>query len=264
MKKSKDKFELSAKRSVPCEELSDYAIWIYGAPKIGKTTLADEFPDTYHLLFEDGAKALAIRKTQVREWPTTRKALKAIEADDSIRNFTMDVVEAAYDMCFKHVCDKLGIDYPDELGYGKGWAKIRDEFMGTVMRAIGMPGKGPIFISHAVSGTRKTFDGDEVEDTHPALTGKILEVFSGAMDIIGYYHYRKGERVLQIRGDDNVMAGCRLRDNFRYRDGSPIKYVPLGDSEKEAYENLTAAFRNELSRPEDKGKKRTLRVKSRR
>ena len=262
-----EEFKLMKKAAEPSANLSDYAIWIYGQPKIGKTTLAREFPSSYHLLFEDGAKALRVRKTLIREWPVTRKALKAIEKAEDIGTFTFDVVEKAYDMCFKYVCGKLDVDYPDELGYGKGWAKIRDEFMAIVGRAMGMPGKGVIFISHAAGGTRKTFDGEEIEDVHPALTGKILDVFSGEMDLIGYYHFRKGKRVLQIRGDDSVMAGCRLEDNFNYTDGSPIKYVPLGDTSREAYANLIAAFNNELDPPAAvepaKKPKKSLNVKRR-
>lgn len=249
VKKKTAGLTLAAVRSQLSEQLSDYVLWIYGAPKIGKTTLAEAFPLVHHLFFEDGAKALEVFKRQVHEWPELLKYLEMLGASTAFKNITIDVVENAYEMCSQHVCAKLEIDHESEAEYGKGWKAVRKEFMDALGHAMTLPGKGCILISHASMNKRKTLEGDEIDDIHPALGGKPLELVSGAVDIIGYYQYRKNKRVLQILGDDAVMAGHRLKNRFLYTDGTPVKYVPMGNTSEEAYRLLTDAFNNKLVAP---------------
>jgi 3-phosphoglycerate kinase len=124
----------------------------------------------------------------------------------------------------KYILKKLDIEHPSDLGYGKGWDAVKTPFIKALKRLLNLEDKGAVLVSHAVRGSRKTKDGDEIEDIHPNLSGKILEEVAGAVDVIGYYHIRKGGYVLQIRPTDDVMAGCRLEENFNFTDGSPIKY----------------------------------------
>lgn len=263
--KKREKWRLATKKTVPCKTLSQYCLWLYGKPGIGKTTLSDQFPGTYHFMFEEGAKALAIYATIVQSWPQFCD-LSEEWAVSEFENCSVDVVELAYQMCFDHVCKRLGIEHPTDLEYGKGWDAIKKEFMPRMLALTKIPQKGCIFVSHATLGKRKMAEGGEEEDIHPALSGKTLEQFEGAMDVIGYYTHRRGQKVLQIRGDDNVTAKCRLTHNFRYEDGSPVKFVPMGDSEEEAYANLLAGFNNELLKPvkEEEKKRPKLTLKRRR
>jgi hypothetical protein len=264
-KPKREPIKLPTEKTTPSEALSDYSIWIYGAPKIGKTTLSDVFPDTLHLMFEDGVKALELFKVQIERWADVPDVVKEIyRGKHEFQNVAVDVVEAAYELCLDHVCADMGIEHPGDAEYGKGWKAVRDEFMTYMLKLTRIPGVGCVFISHASITSRKTYEGEEVSDIHPALTGKPLEYMSGAMDIIGYYTFRRGERVLQIRGDDNVMAGCRVPERFLYADGKEIKYVPLGKTAEEAYRNLELAFENKLEPPTpEKNAKSRLRLKRR-
>lgn len=250
--KNKAKFHLPTEFSEPCTELADYTFWIYGIPGAGKTTLSQMFDDPIHVMTEPGAKALRLKPVYPRRWEQVNPIIDAIEESTEFKTATLDTVEAMYDLAWKWAQKKNGWEHPSDEGYGKGWASVSEPFLKALKRLMNLPDKGCVLISHAKNGTRKLSDGDEVEDVHPNLSGKMLEEVAGAVDVVGYYHTRRGQAVLQIRPTDEVMAKCRLEENFNYEDGGPIRYIPMGTSKQEAYANLLAAFNNELERPAER------------
>lgn len=254
---------LADEPSEVCQLMSDYTFLIYGPPKIGKTSLVNQFPDVHHFMCEDGAKALEARFRPIHAWDELQHYIQLVrnQPNHAIKTISMDVVEGAYRLCFDAVCRRLDIDHPQDAPYGKGWNAVNNEFMDCMVDAGTIPGVGAIYVAHATGTARKTFEGDEVVDTHPALSGKILDILTGKMDVIAYYHYSGKQRYLQIRGGEGIMCGCRLKKRFLWPDGEPIDRIPMGNSDEEAYENLVAAFNNELPKPEPKVKKKILLTK---
>lgn len=243
---------LPTEKSAPAADIQDYVIWVYGSPGIGKTSLAAKFDEAMCLMFEPGGKALRIYQVPINTWPEYRAYIKKLkEGGHNFKTTVTDVVELAYQMCFKYMCQKLVISHPADVeDYGKSWGLINNEFYNTLGELTSIPNMGSVLISHATSTKRKTRTGEEVEDIHPAISGKPLEALEGAVDLLGYMHIRRGKRVMQIRATDNVMAKCRLEENFRHTDGSPVVFIPLGNSSTESYENFVKAFNNELPPPE--------------
>ena len=56
---------LPTEKSKPSSRLGDYTWLIYGAKKIGKTSLVAQFPETLILSFEPGTKALEVFQTRI-------------------------------------------------------------------------------------------------------------------------------------------------------------------------------------------------------
>ena len=249
--------------SEPASEIGDYALWFYGSPKIGKTTLASMFPHAHFFMFEPGGRALRIHQKSIAKWQEFGAYIDLLnKGGHPFRTAVVDVVEKAHAMCFKYMCKKLVISHPADVeDYGKSWGKIMEEFLDKMGGIASIPNMGTIFISHAAMTKRKTRTGEEIQDIHPSLTGKPLEALEGAMDLIGYIHFRRGQRVMQIQGSDTIMAGCRLEENFRHTDGSQIVYIPLGNSKSEAFDNFMAAYNNELPPPPKETGPKKLAVK---
>lgn len=262
-KKDRQDYRLPTVESEPLERLEDFSFWIYGPPKIGKTTLTQQFRGVIHGMAEDGAKALRLFKFDIDEWQAAVAFLKLVRKTTKFGNVTIDTVEALYKYCWDYHLTKMELEHPSDGDYGKGWDGVNRPFRHLLRGFLGLRDKGAILVSHAVRGERKTADGDEIEDIHPNMSGKVLEEVAGMIDVIGYYHFRRGARVLQIRGTDEVMAGCRLEENFRYDDGTPVTYIPMGDGKAEAYENFLAAFNNELPKPAERKPKAKLKKKKR-
>ena len=148
------------------------------------------------------------------------------------------------------------------MGYGKGWEAVNSEFA-EVMDMLISSGKGIIFISHAAEKDIKTRTGDTYNIITATMSGSAREYMEGVVDIWGYYHYEGKERVLTVLGDDFIGAGHRLTERFRFTDGSRVRHIPLGHSEKESAENFVKAFENKLENAEGGVKKKKLVLKRR-
>ena len=249
----------------PLVDIGDYTLWLFGEAGVGKTSLAAQFPDAHLFMWEPGAKSLLTRWRQVKEWPEWVGYLDLLENDESVRTIVVDVLEMAYKMCFDYMCKHvMHIDHPnDENDRGKSWSRISDEFMKQMRRAMGMPGKGCVFISHAASREIKRFDGEKYDRICPNLSNSPLNMMEGAVDIMAYMYSDRNGRRLQVRPDDLVMAKCRPTDAFKWEDGSPMPSFYLGRDAEEAYQNLTAAFANQLEKPVEAAKpKKVLKRRS--
>jgi hypothetical protein len=240
---------LSTELSEPITDLMGFSMLIFGRPKIGKTTLAAQFEGIHHFMFERGAEALKIHQKYVKDWPSWKEYLKLLTDQSQFGTISVDVIERAWDRCEEWWLQDLGLDaLPDD--YGKTVGKIRKDFMQAMLAPKEAIGLGAIYLSHAKESDRTTAEGNKVKDIHANLSGKTLEEFVGAMDIVGYYTYERDQRVLQLVGDDFVHCGHRLENHFNTTKGDPIKYLPLGSSAKEGYDNLLRAFDNDI-KPEE-------------
>ncbi|HOK47887.1 MAG TPA: AAA family ATPase, partial [Bryobacteraceae bacterium] len=59
---------LPTKKTPPRANLGDYSILIYGPTKIGKTTLASQFPEALFLATEPGLNALEAYQIPITSW----------------------------------------------------------------------------------------------------------------------------------------------------------------------------------------------------
>ncbi len=236
--------------SEPKTSLLDYSLLIYGEKKIGKTSLCAEFPGAFFLMCEPGGKSLRIFQKPVAKWRDFVGYVDLLEkGGHGFKTVVVDTVDKAYERCWEHMLIKLCITHPhDENDYGKSWGLIEAEFVKQMTRLLNLP-LGVVFISHATEKKVKTLDGDEFERIEPTMQNQANKFLTGIIDTWAYYGYKDGTRQLVVDGDDYIGAGTRLQENFRHTDGTRVKRIPLGDSPKEAFAALQAAFANKLKAP---------------
>lgn len=250
------KVSLPTKRSKPAARLGDFSILMYGEKKIGKTTLAAEFPDAFFLMCEPGGRDLAIYQRAVPDWRAFRRYVQLISRDERFSTVVMDTADEAYKMCFDCMCKEMHIEHPhDESDYGKSWGRIRDEFAKQI-RILLNSGKGVIFISHSREEETKTRAGRKYNRMQTTLSGQAREILEAIVDIWVYYGYEAERRVLTLRGDEYVSAGIRVRNHFKYTDGTQIRKLDVEGSEGHAYKEFLRAFNNEIQKPTGAKKRR--------
>lgn len=256
------KLELSLPtgKNKPCEALQDYSILLYGAKKIGKTSLASMFPDTFFLFCEPGGKGLSTYSRPVRDWNEFKGYVDLIAKDKKFKTVVIDTSDYAYEYCMDYVCKKLVIDHPSDEGWGKGWKAVKKEFT-LVLTKLLHSGKGVIFISHSREEEISKRSGDKFHRTSNTMPGQAKELLEGIVDVWGFYTYEGKRRVLLIEGDDYIDAGHRLENRFKYPDGSDIRSIPMGSSKEQAFKNFLDAFENKLQKPTTTKKKLKLRRK---
>lgn len=235
---------LPTELSEPSHSIGDYSFLIYGSKKIGKTSLASQFPKSLAFMFEPGGTALRLLQQPCPSWAHFKQSIDKIPKPCPYKTFIVDTASVGYDRCMEYTCAKASIDHPSDEGYGKGWDKVKKELASQLSRLM-LINAGLVALAHDKAQEIETKSGRKFTKIMPNLTGQAESYFSATIDVIGYYHIEDNQRWLQIREDDFAVAGCRCEENFLTPDGQQIFKIPMGNSPQEAYKNLIKAFNNE-------------------
>lgn len=246
----------------PAGTLARSMIWIYGDPKIGKTTLMSKFPGVWPLATEQGHEWVSIRPpTVITSWNEFIEFCVWIQtnqprvfADGSpIYFLAIDTVDNLFKMCHDQVCSELGVQDPGEIPHGGGWGQLSKEFDRVMTKVRRWP-YGLICISHARQKEFKT-RGRKVDRYEPNIGAAGMRWCSGAADLILYAHSdekpvvnEKNEITGQIREERLLLchpqswcvAGGRMSDRLPVT--IPLSYdalikyfpdTPVEEGEKE-------------------------------
>ena len=234
--------------STPSNAMGDYSWLIFGTKKIGKTSLGAQFPGALFLMFEPGAKALAVYQVACSTWAHALGYLGLLEKAPKPLPFKTVVVDTGfecYQKCFEHVCREEKIEYPREDNYGKDWKKISNEFRAFHAR-LGALGLGLVVLCHEKMKESQTRTGNKFDMMVPNLSNAADDLYRAIIDNVAWYHYRDRERYLLLKGSDYAMAGCAAQANehFCTPRGEQVFAVPMGTSAAQAYANLSSAWAN--------------------
>lgn len=239
-------------------DLSGYITFIYGPPKVGKTTLATQMPKALLLAFERGYNAIpGVIAQDVNTWGEMKqifRELKKPEVQEAYKTIVVDTVDIAADLCQKYICNQLGIDNMGDGGWGtNSWSKYKKEFE-DVFRGLTMMGYAVVFISHSKTGTDKDQTGKEFGFTKPTTQSSALQIIENMADIYCYARMYLGtdgeeKRVLTLRSPAGSGISCGSR--FKYITPEiPLSYDALtkaiGEAiDKEAKEHGNKFVTNE-------------------
>lgn len=211
---------------------------LYGPPKIGKTTLAAQFPGVWFLATEEGQDYVECHEpTQIKAWNDDSgqsfldlcmwiEQNKPTHFGDGtpIHTLAIDTGELLFKQCHDYMVQHLGVNDLSELPYGKGWNALSDEFS-RVMAKISRWPYGFVFICHATEKEIKS-GASKIDRIQPGIMTTGLKIMYALCDVILYANVRevperdaKGdltgrlveERVLRCQPRNNLIAGDRTR-----------------------------------------------------
>ena len=203
------------------KDLKGKYVLIYGRPKIGKTTLAAEFPKNLLLAFEPGYNALNNKMVQpITRWAefmTVINQLSRPEVQEKFDTITIDTADIAWDYCEKYICaanPKDNGETPKNLAdipWGKGYDLCKKAY-DDAFRRIAMLGYGLVFISHEQIKNVKTEKGEEYQKIMPTLPDRPKLIVNRLVDIIAYLResLEDGKRYIYTRGNEKFEAGSRF------------------------------------------------------
>ena len=196
---------LPTAKTKPAMELGKQTILLYAPPKLGKSTFASKFPEAMFFECEPGLNHLEVFKLPTYKWEDFLEACKLIaKGEHSFNTLVIDTVDNAFKMCSDYVCAKHGIEYEGDMGHGKGWALVKNEWHRVLTRLASLP-YGLLLISHAVDKTIETRTGEYTKTT-PSLPDRARNVVLGLVDIILY-----GDSVSRKDAAGNVIIDRVLR-----------------------------------------------------
>jgi hypothetical protein len=200
-------------------DLSGYITYVYGMPKVGKTTLGSQMPKPLLLAFERGYNAIpGIIAQDITSWSEVRQVLRELkksEVQERFATIIVDTVDVAAVYCEKYVCSQNDVDSISQIPYGQGWNKLKKEFE-DVFRTITQLGYAVFFISHSKEASFKRPDGTEYTLIRPSVANTYNSIVENLADIYGYMHavYEDGQSKVKITlrsVDGTISAGGRFK-----------------------------------------------------
>lgn len=174
---------LPTEATKPVTELGKQTILLYGSPKLGKSSFASKAPGSLFFECEPGLNHLEVFKVPTYSWESFLEACKLVaKGDHNFKTIVIDTIDNAFKMCSDYVCAKHGIEYEGDMGHGKGWALVKNEWHRVLTRLASLP-YGLIMISHAIDKTIETRTGEYTKTT-PSLPDRARNVVLGLVDII--------------------------------------------------------------------------------
>jgi len=210
---------LNLEPSVISKDLRGKFICIYSLPKVGKTSLACQFPKNLLLGFEHGWNAISgAMAIDIKKWADLKLVLRQLEkpeAQEKYNTVTIDTVGIAWDLCEQYICAQNGVQSISEIPWGGGYSAAKKEFE-NCLRKITQLGYGLVIIAHVDKRIEKRADDSEVEILGPAIPKRAYDVVNQLVDIIGYIDITwkedgTSERWLYTRKTPTVMAGSRFK-----------------------------------------------------
>ena len=188
-------------------DLSGYITYIYGAPKVGKTSLGADMPKPLLLAFERGYNALAgIIAQDISSWSEIKQVVRELKKPENKESFStiiVDTVDVAAIQCEKYICGQNGVNALGEIPYGQGWTLLKKEFE-EVFRSIAQLGYAVYFIAHYKEGSFKKSDGSEFSIIRPSVSDTYNRIIENMADIYGYMYADRSQ-------DGSVTCGCRFK-----------------------------------------------------
>ena len=203
---------LPAKKTPPRSSLEEQTILLYGAPKIGKSTLASQFDSPLFLAAEAGLNNLEVFQVPIPTWETFLEACKDIAGGKhEFKTIIIDTVDNLFKACSGYIRIKHNIQHESDLEYGKGWGMVKDEFARALTKLSLLP-YGLVMISHSDTVEIKTRTAT-ISKAVPTHQKSARGIVLGMADIILYAESTvtdKGEvRVLRTKPSENWEAGDR-------------------------------------------------------
>jgi len=213
---------LPKSKTPPRLDLLRLIILLYGMTKIGKSTFCSHAEKALFLATEAGLNALNVFQVPILTWEDFLAASKEIaEGKHDFGPIVIDTVDNLYRLCSEYHCRKLGVTHESDLGYGKGFSIVNNEFHRRLTRLAQLP-YGLILISHAQEREVETRTGKKMR-IEPTLPGKARQIVLGLVDVILYCDT---EAATGSNGKPTVRRVMRTKPGANYEAGDRTGRLP--------------------------------------
>jgi hypothetical protein len=244
--------KLPTARKPPINDIGRHALLITGEKKTGKSAFAVQFPEHFMLEMELGnATHLDANYEDVPNFDTFEAYIKQLEQTPGYcKTLIIDEIQILYN----HICDKVRSDKRmglDEKFTYEEWRIVRGQFT-DILNRIKRLGIGVVYTAHLDEKECELRGGGRYIRMEPRMSGQCKTVtddlFKCCFTIVVEGMSDTARRFLQISRDELIEAYNCFADNFiNQATGKQLKYIPMGDSAAQAYQNFISAFNNHLS-----------------
>ena len=184
---------------------------LYGAPKVGKTTMLSKLDDCLIIDTEKGSRMIEGYIQEVNSRDELINMLIEIKdsKDVKFKYIALDTVDKIAEWAERRVCEEEGVSSIADLAFGKGYGLMREKVAKTISHFKEVA-EHLIIIGHRKVAYAVTEGNPIVIPESLDLTGKLKNVIMAGCDAIGYvYRNDKEELMVSFKANEAIEAGSR-------------------------------------------------------
>lgn len=187
------------------------ATWLlFGAPKVGKTTFAAQWPEVLILDLEGGTRYVAgayvLEIQGLKELRDVYAELRALGKNGELpyQTVVIDTIDVVNEWCEAEVCKELGIAQMGQASYGADWGAVRTRVLELIKAFAQLP-VNLVIVSHSRWAVVNDINVGHTID----LPGRLARFVLAAAENILFATVDKGERKLVFQPHEGIEAGSR-------------------------------------------------------
>lgn len=219
--------------------MAHYKMGVYGEPAVGKSVFALGWPkpffictdENYEYLKPFGAKDKD--HIQVTSWQEFKDFIKTADFN-KYDTIVIDLIEDLYQWADAEYCRKNRIDDLSDVGYGKGYKVVRNDFTYYILKVLNQK-TNVIILSHQEAAQDKTSRGVTFTSYQPSsyIPKKCWELINGKLRFFFRAHVEETnvgdtlerERLLSVRPKAHEFQINRGLDVDSLPDDIPLTYA---------------------------------------
>ena len=181
---------------------------LYGAPKVGKTTMLSKLNECLILDTENGSKMIDGHILDISSRDDLISFYTEAEAGHKFKYVALDTVDRLIEWVDYSVCSEFQVDAIADLAYGKGFGLVRQKVINNVKKL------SSLFDHVIVIGHRKTAaavdNSNAVDPESLDISGKLKNMLMAMSDAVGYVHRNEDDELkVSFQGGKSLEAGSR-------------------------------------------------------
>lgn len=217
---------------------------IYGPEGIGKSTLANQFPRPLFIDTEGSTKRLDTRRTErPTSWTMLMDQVRSVKADPSMcATLVIDTADWAEQLCMDGICAAKQISGIEDMGYGKGYVYLAEEFGRLLSLLEDVVARGVNVVLTAHAQMRKFEQPDEMgayDRWELKLQKKTAALVKEWADLLLFANYKtlvvatdKDNKKHKAQGGRRVMYTTHhpcwdAKNRLGLPEELPLEYAPL-------------------------------------
>lgn len=183
---------------------------LYGAPKVGKTTMLSKLDDCLIVDTESGSNMVSGTIARCSSREELFALLQELNTrEDKFKYIALDTIDNIADWADSAVCEEEGVRAVQDLPFGKGFGLVRSKVMRTIETFSELT-ENLIIIGHRKVAYAVTDGSTLVIPESLDLTGKTKNLIMSKCDAIGYmYRGEEGDLRVSFNSNNAIEAGSR-------------------------------------------------------
>jgi hypothetical protein len=213
---------LPTAKTPPKPDLADLTVLWYGQTKIGKSSTCAQADGALFLATEPGLNALDVYQAPILCWDDLLNVCaEIVGGKHPFKTVVIDTIDNAYKFCTDYILAKAKVEHESDLGYGKGYALVNNEFQRVLTKLAFQP-YGLFLISHAKEMEMDSRTGKYTRVV-PTLPDKARKIVLGMADMVLFcdLEVTPGEK-----GEQHVRRVIRTKPSLYYEAGDRTGRLP--------------------------------------